>query len=312
MIRLLKRIARAFGAGAIALASPAAADQPAASGLTVENSGGHLVVEGDKAGPALWKVSDEDTTIYLFGTLHALPGGLPWLDGKLAQAIDSADELVTEVDLSSQAALQKSLLQKGALPAGQTLRSMMKPKERADFEQVLAAAGLPPQALDRMKPWSAGLMLSLLPIMKGGFSPEAGVEQVLNSRLASTKRRDALETVDFQLDLFDTLPMDAQLKYLGEVVKSAPEQLNSLNAMLAEWLKGDAEGLAELMNSGDDDPQFAERLLYSRNRNWADWIQQRLAKPGTVFMAVGAGHLAGKKSVQDVLASRGIASSRVQ
>ena len=32
-------------------------------------------------GPALWKVADKDTTIYLFGTVHALPKDVPWMRG---------------------------------------------------------------------------------------------------------------------------------------------------------------------------------------------------------------------------------------
>lgn len=312
MIRLLKRIARALGAGAIALATPAIAEQPVGNGLTVESIGGQLATEGPSPAPALWKVADADTTIYLFGTIHALPKGVPWLNEKLADAVDSADELVTEVDLSSEAALQASLLKKGALPAGQTLRGLMKSKERAAFEKSVAAMGMPLNAMDRMKPWSAGLMLSLLPMMQAGFSPDAGVEQVLNSRLPPAKPRAALETIDFQLNLFDTLPMDTQLKYLREVVQALPDQMRSLEAMIADWVKGDADGLAKLMNAGDNDPQFAERLLYARNRDWAGWIERRLAQPGTVFVAVGAGHLAGEKSVQDELARRGITTARVQ
>jgi uncharacterized protein YbaP (TraB family) len=83
--------------------------------------------------------------------------------------------------------------------------------------------------------------------------------------------------------------------------------------MVKAWSEGDADRLAALMNeSMKDDPALAERLLYARNRNWAQWIDDRLDQPGTVFMAVGAGHLAGKESVQDALATRGIQSVRVQ
>jgi len=82
--------------------------------------------------------------------------------------------------------------------------------------------------------------------------------------------------------------------------------------MVTEWVEGDADALAALMNEGMSDPEAAEALLYSRNRNWAEWIDARLEQPGTVFMAVGAGHLAGEKSVQDYLTERGIVSKRVQ
>jgi uncharacterized protein YbaP (TraB family) len=81
--------------------------------------------------------------------------------------------------------------------------------------------------------------------------------------------------------------------------------------MVAEWLEGDAEALAALLQEGETDPVLFDRLVSARNRNWANWIAQRLDRPGTVFLAVGAGHLAGRDSVQDDLAARGIAALRV-
>ncbi len=85
-----------------------------------------------------------------------------------------------------------------------------------------------------------------------------------------------------------------------------------LDLMVQEWLEGDADGLAELMNSDLTDAVLAERLLYSRNRSWAEWIKDRLDAPGTVFIAVGAGHLAGEQSVQDDLCEAGLAVKRIQ
>ena len=48
-------------------------------------------------GPALWKVADDDTTVYLFGTIHALPEGKDWYSGTIAKAFDASGELVTEI-----------------------------------------------------------------------------------------------------------------------------------------------------------------------------------------------------------------------
>jgi hypothetical protein len=85
-----------------------------------------------------------------------------------------------------------------------------------------------------------------------------------------------------------------------------------MKRMVAEWMEGDADGLAELMNQGLTDQVLADALLYDRNARWADWIDTRLDTPGTVFLAVGAGHLAGSRSVQDYLAGRGLTVTRLQ
>ena len=81
--------------------------------------------------------------------------------------------------------------------------------------------------------------------------------------------------------------------------------------MVAEWIEGDAVGLAALMNAELTDPVLKERLLTSRNANWAGWIERRLEEPGTVFIAVGAGHLAGEGSVQDHLRKRDLKVTRI-
>lgn len=269
--------------------------------------------KAEPAGPALWKVADEDTTIYLFGTVHALPSGLDWYDEDIASALNASDTLVTEIrmDSASEAAMQEIAMQKSVLPEGTTLRSLLDDDQTAAYETALGSLGLPGAAFDRFEPWMAGLTLTILPLMQQGYSPETGVEKVLLGKIGD-KPQDALETADFQLNLFDSLPQDKQITFLMEAVEGMGEAKEMLDAMVAEWIEGDADALAELMNEGLSDPELAEALLYSRNANWVEWISNRLDAPGTVFVAVGAGHLAGEKSVQDLLSEREIAVERIQ
>jgi len=137
------------------------------------------------------------------------------------------------------------------------------------------------------------------------------VEKVLLSKVGD-KPRGALETAEFQLGIFDGMAQDAQVTFMMEAATEMDKAKPMLDRMVAEWAKGDADQLAAVMNEGMDDPKVAEALLYSRNANWAEWIDTRLDQPGTVFIAVGAGHLAGAKSVQDVLAQKGIEVTRVK
>ena len=103
---------------------------------------------------------------------------------------------------------------------------------------------------------------------------------------------------------------------LGMTLMASARDLDGLvtmmDEMVAEWLEGDADGLAEIMNRGLTDPVVAAALLYQRNERWAEWIDERMDEPGAVFIAVGAGHLAGEQSVQDYLRSRDIEVTRVQ
>lgn len=264
-------------------------------------------------GPALWKVADADTTIYLFGTVHVLPKDIDWYDRPIADALGKSDQLITEIYIQpgKEAEVGQIFAAKGMLPEGQTLRGLMSDDQRARYEAALAKLGLPPAALDRLEPWLAAINLSLLPLLQSGYSTDSGVEKQLELK-APGKPRGELETVEYQADLFNSLPMSAQLDFLNSVAENVDAVKPMLDQMVADWLAGDPDGLAKLLNEDLDDPVLAEKLLTTRNANWAQWIQHRLDQPGTVFVAVGAGHLAGAGSVQDALAARGIKAIRIQ
>ena len=266
-------------------------------------------------GPALWKLADEDTTIYLFGTVHVLPKDKPWFTQAIDTALESSDELITEVMMTPDmgARTQAIVMEKGMLPAGTGVRDLMTEEQKAVYEAAMTRLGVPVAAFDRFEPWFAALNLSVLPLMKEGYSPDEGVEKVLEKEIGTGMQRGALETIEFQMSIFDELPLDAQVEYLVQAAEMVDELKPYIDRMVGEWLEGDADALADLMNEGmEESPALMERLMYERNANWAVWIDDRMDQPGTVFIAVGAGHLAGERSVQDLLTARGFTITRVQ
>ena len=297
-------------------------------------------------GPALWKVADKDTTIYLFGTVHVLPKEIAWYNPTIAKAFEASDTLVTEIpmDPASEAEMVKLTQTMGMLPAGTTLRSLLTDEQKSQYAAALAELGpkieaqqlaaVPPEAragyedakakglvpepadaltaqFDGMKPWMVGLTLSILPLTVEGYDLNSGAEKVLLAK-AGDKQKGSLETAEFQLGIFDSMPQDAQVTFMMEAATGMDRGKEMIDRMVAEWANGNPEKLAAIMNEGMDDPKVAEALLYKRNANWAEWIGKRLETPGTVFIAVGAGHLAGDKSVQDYLAKRRIKAKRVK
>jgi len=266
---------------------------------------------GAVPGPALWQVSDKDTTIYLFGTVHALPKDQNWFDGRIERAFNASDELVTEVDIADLSGSSAALQQAGMLPEGESLRGLMTPEDRMEYEAALVTLGIPVETLDRYEPWLAAMTLALLPLLRSGYDTQSGVEMALGQRSGETKKRGALESIEEQIMLFDGMPREAQLAFLDQTVNQVPQASNSLDAMVAEWIEGDATELARLMNAELGDPALRDRLLIQRNANWADWIERRMDQPGTVFIAVGAGHLAGEGSVQDQLRKRRLKVQRI-
>lgn len=265
------------------------------------------------ARPALWKVSDHDTTIWLFGTIHALPAGISWFDGPIAKAFNGSQLLITEIPDANPSAMQSVVMKTALLPEGETLRGMLSPADKVIYEKALKDLALPAESFDRFEPWFAAITLASLPMIKKGYQPSNGVEAQLGGKAKTTKLpQEGLETVEYQLGLFDKLPRKVQLKYLHEVLAGMDKMGAELEQLVKYWGAGNPEKLATLMNAEESDPQLIDALLYNRNRNWAKWIRARMKQPGAVFIAVGAGHLAGKGSVQQQLAKAGLKAKRVQ
>jgi uncharacterized protein YbaP (TraB family) len=85
-----------------------------------------------------------------------------------------------------------------------------------------------------------------------------------------------------------------------------------LDRMVAEWAKGDTENLGKMLvdEMKGASPALYDEILTKRNANWAVKIEEMLKGSGTVFIAVGAGHLIGPDSVQVQLKARGIEATR--
>ena len=265
------------------------------------------------ARPAIWVVKDKDTTIYLFGTIHLLKPGIVWLEGPVKKAFDSADELVLEIADDADAATQVRIVQRAMDLQGPTLTSKLPEAMRPKFTELLTRYQLPSAVIDHMKPWFAAVTLTSAPLQKLGYDASQGVEAQLRKQAqAQGKTVLGLETTDEQIGFFENLSNEMQITLLTETINEQSDVEKTLARMIDAWSAGDPVRLAETLNkSMEEDKELEQKLLFDRNRRWADWIKARLEKPGTVFLAVGAGHLAGKGSVQEDLKALHIKAKRV-
>jgi uncharacterized protein YbaP (TraB family) len=262
--------------------------------------------------PALWVVSDSDTTIYLFGTVHILKPGLGWFDDGVKTAFDASDTLVLEMIEPSAAEVGQIMADLSIDKSGKKLRDKLTAEDRVVYEAALPKVGLTPEVLDPLDPWAAAVNIYFAGLMRNGYDLTSGVETQLNAAAkAKNKQIIGLETMRGQLSIFDQLPADIQIRYVVDTVKALDQIVPQTDRLVELWSAADTDGVATIMNEGFDQLQLTEPLLTKRNANWARWINQRMAKPGIVFMAVGAGHLAGPTSVQVLLQAYGLTSSRV-
>ena len=266
------------------------------------------------ADPAMWVVKDRDTTIYMFGTFHMLDGKRAWFNDEVKTAFDASNELVVEVKLPENPAELQPLIMKYAVdPAGKTLSQKLAPDVKAKLDKELTAIGLPPQMAEPLEPWFISLTLAQMGAQKLGLKPEFGPEAVLSKAAkANGKTVGELETAEFQIAMMDGIPESEQILGISQTIDKFDRIGETFGPMINAWATGDTEGLTKIMNEGVDKmPTLYKAMFVDRNAKWAEWVGQRLEKPGVVFMAVGAGHLAGADSVQAFLGKKGIKAAKV-
>ena len=266
------------------------------------------------AGPALWEVADEDTTVLMLGTLHALPDGVRWLHGPLADAAGGADELVLEIPPGSDGRDSAAAFQTLALRAPDPIRARVPAALRDELKASADAAGLTMVQLDHMDDWAAAVLLSGASATAAGLKRSNGVEEVLTRAFQRTGRPvSGLETPAVQFALFDRLPPASQRRYLADVLRDGGSENARLAGAVDDWASGDAAALGRLVNGElAGNPPLRAALLVRRNEAWAEWVRGRLDRPGIVLLAVGAGHLAGADSLQSKLAALGLTVRRIQ
>ena len=265
--------------------------------------------------PAIWSISDADTTIYLLGTFHLLPEEYDWRTPVIDAAIADSDTLVVEtvVDADNPQELGQLMARMGFARDLPPILQRVTPDKRPTLQRMIARSGVPESAFDMMESWAAGLTLYSLTASDLGLTGEAGAEADLRAAFTlAGKGIEQLETNEQQLSYFDNLSPEAQGVFLDSVVAS-PETVKGMFAdMLAAWTRGDTEAIAasfnESMPVGSD---LRRALLTSRNRNWANWIDARMDRPGTVMVAVGAGHLVGDDSMLLMLSLAGHRAQRL-
>ena len=267
------------------------------------------------SGPALWVIRDEDSTIYLFGTVHVLRPTTGWATDRVDQAFDSADQIWFEVSNPDDQAAMMPIVQRLGLSPQTPLSSLLNAEENADLDAAAASIGVPSGQMNIFRPWLAGLTLSVAPLVKAGYDPTSGVELVFKARAqAAGKPIHGFETLDEQVGLIAGLPDDAQLDFLRSTLKTFDNAHVELDRLVGSWSAGDVAAIERyaVTEMKDESEVIYDTLLTRRNVNWAGQIQTLLEGSGTVFIAVGAAHLAGDDSVQAILKTRGVTAERVQ
>lgn len=260
-----------------------------------------------EARPPLWRVADRDTTIWLLGSIHALPPRVRWRTAAVSRAEAEADTLILEIAPAAPRDAVAAFSAAARAPGLPPLRDRVAAADRGLVERAMAAAGHAPGSLDGLGTWAAALSITAGAMAARGVSAANGVEDAVAADFAG-KRIGALETRDGQLALFDALP-EAEQRVL--LLQAAHDALAGGNPAFAAWRRGDEAALTATLAPLAAHPALARRLVSDRNARWASAIVRRLARPGRVLVVVGAGHLVGPRSVIARLRARGLRVERI-
>ena len=268
--------------------------------------------------PLLWKVSDRDNAVYLLGSFHLLkPDDYP-VSPDIDRAFAESDKVVFEVppEQMLDPAMAQKFLAAAGYADGRTLSQVLPSAMREKFNRILAQRGASIAQFDAYEPWFVNLSLMLGVSQQMGFRPEKGLDQVLMQQaLTGGKSTGGLESIDLQLAVLDSTPMDEQVKSLKEFLDKPTDMPGMLSDLHDAWRDGDLARLDTLTREEmrDKTPETYRIVNVERNEAWVPQIRQMLdgQKKGDTLVVVGALHLLGEDGVVEKLRAKGYAVERV-
>lgn len=261
----------------------------------------------------LWKIEGKGLAkpSYLFGTIHLInKESFFWPKGVLA-AFDEAEKVSFEVDLDNMFDMGKAMamMTKAFMPNGQTLKDIYSPEDYKFVSDHFNEMGLPMMMMERIKPMFLTVFASGDVEMGKGLGEQSATKsyemELYDLCKESEKDVSGLETVDYQMSIFDSIPIPVQAEMLIESLKSTDEDNDMFKEMIAMYTDQDINKMVSFMSEEEGGiAGFEDLMLYTRNKNWIPVMEGKM-KEATHFFAVGAGHLGGKDGVIDLLQSVG-------
>jgi uncharacterized protein YbaP (TraB family) len=273
------------------------------------------------AAPAMWEVSDGDSRVWLFGSMHLLPAGTEWRTPLFDATVAKAEKVYFEADVGPWGILGATIwmLKSGFNNAQHPWLSTLTPEQTQKLTTAIAPLGMTLKDLAAFDPWLAGLVIEqkALDAPAGGASAStkpsvSGPDMAVEGELVP-ERKAYFETVAQQLNLMSALPREQQIASLMATLDDLGGTSGDLDTMAAKWSSGDVDALqTAITQDPDTGGPLADTMIYGRNRNWVPVIEGMLAQNHQDLVIVGAAHLIGDGSVTDLLSKAGFTVTRIQ
>jgi uncharacterized protein YbaP (TraB family) len=261
------------------------------------------------AHPALWTLHSGRATVYLLGSIHILPATYQWRSAPISEAVERAEVFVFEVanNAETQTRVQGLIKQKGYLPAGTSLHSLLSPAARSQLDDVLKQLHMQASSVDDKRPWLASLLIVFAQIGANNTGPESGVDETL-MREAAARHRDIryLESIDQQIALIAPDNPKLEVEEFEGDLKDEQHEEGDWPELLTAWSAADTEKIDKIVNSEfADHPDARKAILDDRNRAFLKQIEAMATEDKTFLVTVGVGHLVGPNSLPALLRGDG-------
>lgn len=257
------------------------------------------------ANSLLWKISGKgiEQPSYIFGTIHIIPKDDFFFTDLMKEKFDSCQKLILEIDINLSLSEQINAAKKMMLPDGKTLSDYMTDKEFSELKtDLLDTLKIKESTFKRMQNIKPLISSSL--IINDLIGKSKTYEKEFNKRAKKNRMAvEGLETLDFQLDLINNVSIEDQIKMLTEDISSENLMVDYYK-MVEIYKKQNLDSLKTLIDSDDSMEKLSDDFLKNRNSEWISKIEE-LIKENPVFIAVGAGHLAGKDGILNLLKEHG-------
>lgn len=254
----------------------------------------------------LFRVRGHDgATVYLLGSVHLLNADAGKLPPEVDSAFAQAKTVAFEANLDTMQLRATEILGKARYTDGSTLTSSLG-DDAPRVDSLLHLYGLSLKQVDGFKPWFVSILMTQLGLQRAKFEAQYGVDIQMNARAhAAQKPIVGLESVDVQLNLFDSLSPADQRRMLLEM-KGPDTAAVELAKLKDAWQAGDTASIEARLNAQvEQSPQMFDVLVVNRNRSWMPRIEQFLGGHDDALVVVGAAHLVGKQGVLEMLRAKG-------
>ncbi|MDF7824256.1 TraB/GumN family protein [Pontiellaceae bacterium B12227] len=268
-----------------------------------------------QADSTLWKVTSGKHTLYVQGSSHVLKQENYPVAPAIEAAYTTATALVLEVDMAEMTSpkTQQLILGKAMLPQPETLQTVLQPETYKRLGKAAADSGLPVETLHPFKPWFATMTLTLVKMQKLGFDQNLGLDQYFyNKAVSDGKKVIGLETIDFQIALFDSLANENPDDFVNRSLADLELLDTEITELIKAWETGDMETLDRLMSkSFAEYPGLYAKFITARNKAWVKQLSKMIKDDNTYMVVVGAGHLPGQEGVINLLRKQGFSTEQL-